>query len=421
MKMSAKQDYIWNTMAGLIKAGETVFLTMVATRLAGLTAAGVITIAFAVGNQLLNIGKFGGRTYQVTDTIDKYSWSVYFKERIITVIYMVVCTGMYLVYADFILNYKQDKIQAIVIICMIFAVEAIEDVFWGLYQKKGFLAVGAGIFCIRWGVILLTYLITLWITGNLVYTLFMCLIFSVMVLLVAIRVTYYRIIGSRKILQGARQGEKGQCIKLQLATLPIFVMEFLSLYIGNAPKYAIDKCLNDEVQACYGFVAMPIFVIGLLNTFIYQPTLVQMANEWQENNLDKFKNRIRKQIWIIIGIAAICLTGAYCIGIPVLSLLFATDLMNYKRELMILLLAGLFYAISGYLGVVITIMRRQKFLIGIYGLVALTALLSLTKVVSIYGTIGAAIGHLGLMVLLCILYVILISIESRKTMKNGMI
>ena len=148
---------------------------------------------------------------------------------------------------------------------------------------------------------------------------------------------------------------------------------------------------------------------------------MQMANEWQENNLDKFKNRIRKQIWIIIGIAAICLTGAYCIGIPVLSLLFATDLMNYKRELMILLLAGLFYAISGYLGVVITIMRRQKFLIGIYGLVALTALLSLTKVVSIYGTIGAAIGHLGLMVLLCILYVILISIESRKTMKNGMI
>ena len=408
-------------MAGLIKAGETVLMTMVATRLAGLTVAGIITIAFAVGNQLLNIGKFGVRNYQVTDTTNRYSWGVYFKERIISVIYMMVCTGIYLSYAYFVLNYKQDKIEAIAIICMIFAVEAIEDVFWGLYQKKGFLAVGAKIFCVRWGGILVSYSVALWITGNLVYTLFVCLFFSILVLLVAVRVTYYRITGNRETPLKIEPTEKGQCIKLQLATLPIFAMEFLSLYIGNAPKYAIDKCLNDEVQACYGFVAMPVFVIGLLNTFIYQPTLVQMANEWQEKNLDKFKSRIRKQIWIIIGIAAICLAGAYCIGIPVLSWLFATDLTNYKRELMILLIAGTFYAISGYLGIVITIIRRQRFLIGIYGLVALTALLFLTKIVSVYGTIGAAIGHLGLMVLLCILYVILIGIESRRTMENAMV
>ena len=86
-----------------------------------------------------------------------------------------------------------------------------------------------------------------------------------MVLLVAIRVTYYRIIGSRKILQGARQGEKGQCIKLQLATLPIFVMEFLSLYIGNAPKYAIDSVLTEEIQAIFGIIIMPATVMSFIS------------------------------------------------------------------------------------------------------------------------------------------------------------
>lgn len=417
MKTGAKQDYIWNAIAGCLKAGETVFMTMVASRLVGLAASGIITIAFAVGNQLLNIGKLGVRNYQVTDTGNRFTWRTYFGERIISVGLMLGCMVIYLWYAYYIREYNYEKVWSIGLICLIFAVEAVEDVFWGLYQKKGYLAIGAKLFCVRWSVIFISYLLMLWQTKNMVYTLVICLLCSIITMGIMVMITYPQITSHKVQFKGIHKDEWRKCKELQLATLPIFAMEFLSLYIGNAPKYAIDKCLNDEVQACYGFVAMPIFVIGLLNTFIYQPTLVQMANEWQENNLDKFKNRIRKQIWIIIGIAAICLTGAYCIGIPVLSLLFATDLTNYKSELMILLLAGLFYAISGYLGVVITIMRRQKFLIGIYGLVALTALLSLTKVVSIYGTIGAAIGHLGLMVLLCILYVILISIESRKIMK----
>ena len=77
MKTGVKKDYIWNTVAGCLKAGETVFMTMLASRLVGLAATGIITVAFAVGNQLLNIGKFGVRNYQVTDTKNQFPWKIY--------------------------------------------------------------------------------------------------------------------------------------------------------------------------------------------------------------------------------------------------------------------------------------------------------------------------------------------------------
>lgn len=151
------------------------------------------------------------------------------------------------------------------------------------------------------------------------------------------------------------------------------------------------------------WLSMPIFVIGLLNIFIYQPTLVHMAEEWNNKEIHKFRKRIIKQGAVIIVIAAICLMGAYFCGIPVLSGIFAADLRAYKRELMILLVAGAFYAVSGYLAVVMTIMRRQKYLAGVYGVAALAAMLCLKRIVLMYGTMGAALGHLGLMVMLCVL------------------
>ena len=111
-----------------------------------------------------------------------------------------------------------------------------------------------------------------------------------------------------------------------------------------------------------------------------------------------------RQFGVIFVISIVCLLGAYFVGIPVLSLLYHTDLSAYKNELMILLLAGGFLAISGYLSVVLTIMRCQKDLLWPYCLIAIIAVITLKAIVFQYGTIGAALCYMGLMVFLCVLY-----------------
>ena len=51
--------YFWNTAAGLLNAAEAVILGMLTTRLAGVEAAGILTIAFSVGNLFSSVGRWG--------------------------------------------------------------------------------------------------------------------------------------------------------------------------------------------------------------------------------------------------------------------------------------------------------------------------------------------------------------------------
>ena len=126
-----RKDYVWNTAAGLINAAEAVVMSMIVTRMTGLSDAGMLTMAFAVGNLMLPIGKFGVRNFQVTDVEHKFSLFTYIMTRLATVIVMVISVCGYLGYAASRLGYSSDKIGVVFAVCMIYAVEALEDVIWG--------------------------------------------------------------------------------------------------------------------------------------------------------------------------------------------------------------------------------------------------------------------------------------------------
>lgn len=402
----AKLDYVWNTAAGLINAAEAVVMSMIVTRMTGLADAGMLTMAFAIGNLMLPIGKFGVRNYQVTDVENKFSFFTYLTARFVTVSAMMIAVCAYLGYAAAGLKYGSDKIGIIFAVCMIYLVEALEDVIWGYYQQRDRLYAGAMMFCVRWIGILLIFPAALYISRDLKDTLLCCLLFSAVIFLILLRVSYPRLCSEEDRVSSLvrKKIDFGQIGQLLKAVLPLFGISFLALYENNMPKYAIDAYMTDEIQACYGFVAMPVFVIGLLNNFIYQPTLVPMAVEWEQEQLDRFRKRIGRQIVIIGALAIVCMAGAYLLGIPVLSMLYHTDLTEYKGELMILLLASAFLALSGYQSVVLTIMRCQKALLLPHAIVALMAAVSLPIVVSRYGTMGAAICYMALMALLSLLY-----------------
>lgn len=413
-----RKDYVWNTAAGLINAAEAVVMSMIVTRMTGLSDAGMLTMAFAVGNLMLPIGKFGVRNFQVTDVEHKFSLFTYIMTRFATVIVMVISVCGYLGYAASRLGYSSDKIGVVFAVCMIYAVEALEDVIWGYYQQRNRLYAGAGMFCVRWTGILLFFPVALYISRSLKDTLLWCMILSAVIFLILLRVSYPRICRreDRFSEMSGNRIDFRQIGRLLKAVLPLFGISFLALYENNMPKYSIDAYMTDEIQACYGFVAMPVFVIGLLNNFIYQPSLVPMAVEWEQGQVVKFRKRIGRQIMIIGALAGVCMTGAYLLGIPVLSLLYNTDLTGYKRELMILLLASAFLAASGYQSVVLTIMRCQKALLLPHCITAVLATVSLPRAVAGFGTMGAASCYMVLMALLCFMYgvVLIINLKGNK-------
>ncbi|UTY38128.1 hypothetical protein NMU03_10545 [Allocoprobacillus halotolerans] len=188
--------------------------------------------------------------------------------------------------------------------------------------------------------------------------------------------------------------------------------------MNNAPKYAIDALLSQEQQAYYSFIAMPVFVISLLSNFIYQPVLTKIADFINQKNYTMFIKEIIKQIEYVLLLTIIVLIGGFLLGIPILSVLYKSDLTAYKMDLMILLLGGGMYALSNFLIIVLTTIRKQNTLIGIYILVSILVYFLSNKLVSLFNITGAALTYtisMTTVTICCLLLFIFSYNEMRKS------
>ena len=398
-----KSIFIWNSIAGIINASEAVIMSILVTRVTSLSDAGVLTIAFAVGNLMMTLGKFGVRNYQVTDTHYKYDFATYFGTRIVTVIAMVLGSVGYILHH----HMSAYKSKAIFAICLIYAVESVEDVFWGEFQRRKRLDLGAKVFISRWVCILCIFTIILLKTRNMLFALWISLVVSIFIfcgILVFIWRGFNKISSEPFYLHYGLFANRDFIFVLR-ENVPLFIATFLTFYINNAAKYALDTVVSNEVQACYGFVAMPVFVIGLLNSMIYQPSVVWLTEQWNEGRILAFKYKVYKQFMAIIVISILCVVGAAIIGIPVLSIVYGTELRAYWRELVLLQVAGMFLAISGYLNILITIMRQQRMLMYGYIIVSVLSFFCMRFAVRFYTTFGAAICYLMCMITLCVFFI----------------
>ncbi len=403
--MTVHKDYVWNTMAGIINAAEAVVMAMVTMRLGTIEEAGILTVSFAVGNLLLTVGKFGARVFHSTDIKRIFPYGAYLKERWITIFAMALVMAVYAGMKTFNGVWSGGKALAVVFICCIYMVEALEDCVWGELQRAGYLYVGGRMFAARWAGILFSFTAIMAWTHDLVLSLGVSFVVSVFIFWFCVFLAQRN---RRMLLAEGHirdKADKEAVFSLLRQTIPFFLSSFCVMYLNNAPKFTIDRLLSDTEQACFGFVAMPVFVIGVLNQFVYQPYLVALAEEWNGRKMDLFRRRIRRQLAVLTGISAACMIGAAWIGIPALSWIYNTDLAGYWRELVVLQAAGFFLALSGYFTVILTTMREGKKLLAGYGLTMVISFAMMGKITEMYGTIGAAVGYMVLMMILCLFYV----------------
>ena len=399
--------YLWNLLGSMLLAFQSVIMLMLITRIIGLYDAGIFTIAYANANLFLTIGKYGVRNYQVSDVNNTFSFTNYQNVRVLTTIVMIFVSFIYVLYMSNEGVYTIDKCLIIIVVCILKSLDSIEDVYHGYYQKNGRLDIGAKLLFLRILLTIIAFGIGLILTRNLLSALISATIVSGIFFII----TNYSVKGNLIETTIKKYNIKQISLLLKIC-FPLFAGNFLSFYIGNAPKYAIDKGLNEELQACYGFISMPVFVIGLLNSFIFNPIIHKLSLLWKVNKKKEFYRKLIRQVLIIAGITLVCLFGAYIIGIPILSWLYNTDLLNYKAELLILIVGGGFLALSGFFVIIITIIRKQHIIIIGYSIVALLAFIFADCIVELYGLRGAAILYLVLMIILCIVFMLLIYLDK---------
>lgn len=393
-----KDSYIWNMVGSILAAFQSVFMLMVITRFTNLNDAGIFTIAFANANLFLTIGKYGTRYFQVSDMQDEFTFSEYRSTRRVTTAIMIMVSLFYVYISAYRNSYSLRKSLIIIWMCLFKTIDAIEDVYLGEYQRRNRLDIAAKMMTLRMIITILIFCVSIVLSKNLLLTLIVTTVTTTVLFVVFKTWTFhaFEIECTKRAPKKIRQ--------LLKICFPLFAGAFLSFYIGNAPKYAIDVMLSDELQACYGFIAMPVFIIGLLNNFIFNPLLFHMSMLWKEGNVKEFVLKTIRQTGIIFLITVVCIIGAWLLGIPALSLLYNTNLAPYKTELLVLLLGGGFLGLSGLLNAVITIIRRHNSLMWGYVVVALLALIFSNQIVSQYEMLGAALLYAVLMGMLCIAF-----------------
>ena len=403
-----KSSFTWNMAGSMLMAFQSVIMLMIITRTLNLNEAGIFTLAYASANLFLNIGKYGMRNFQVSDVKPEYNFQEYRASRIVTTIAMLIASAIYVLIATNHNNYNTNKSWIIIWMCLFKIVDSIEDVYLGYYQQQNRLDVSGKMLTIRMILTIIVFALCLILLHNQLLSLIITTIFTASILIFFILLTYPHF----KIINEGT-GKK-QIWKLLKVCFPLSAGCFLAFYIGNAPKYAIDKILDDKAQACYGFIAMPVFVIGLLNNFIFSPMIAKMSLLWSDGNKKEFQRLFKLQILIITAITAICELGAYLLGIPVLSLLYNTDLTSYKNELLVLLLGGGFLALSGLLVTIMTILRIQNSQAIGYAVIAIFAYILSPVFVQKYAVMGASVLYLLLMILLCAIFWMLLMVHMKR-------
>ena len=206
----------------------------------------------------------------------------------------------------------------------------------------------------------------------------------------------------------------GKLRKLLIDCLPLCAGAFLVLYMGNAPKYAIDIYMESEFQAIYNYLFMPCYVISLFMNFVLQPLILKMSKTWVRKDYDSFKRICAVILSAAVALSVLIIAVGHFLGCPVLGWLYGVDLSGYQYPFTILLVGGAGYALSIILQTVLTVMRHQYVILIGYILSSIAVMALSSMWVSANGITGAAFSYVAASGILFIALLISFIISYKK-------
>lgn len=407
---SNRKKFVWNLLGSLSNSLSSIILSVCVNRVLGGNYGGIFAFAYSNAQLMLTVGCFEVRPYQSTDVKEKYSFNVYFNLRVLTCMLMVVATSIYIIINDF----TFEKNLVVFILMMFKMVEAFSDVYGGRFQQRDRLDLSGKIFFLRVTVSTLIFIVLILLSNNLIIA-STGMFLSSFVLFWIYDIRFVFLEDKRP-----RRAERASVLKLIKEVLPLFIGAFIMMYIGNAPKYAINSIFSDEIQNIYNILFMPAFVINLFSIFIFRPLLIRMAVYWEEKKINDLRKIILFMYISISGITLVALVGTWFFGIPILSLLYGINLKKHRMELMIIMLTGGISALVSFSSNVVVVMRKQQLLLLGYIITFIYTIFFVKGLVKIYEIKGAILSYgIAMMLLVLVFNIIIYTGISKKGKVKG--
>ena len=211
--------------------------------------------------------------------------------------------------------------------------------------------------------------------------------------------------------------DKKEILKLLKINIYICLYTFLSSYLINAPKYAIDTYLTTDIQAIFNMLIMPATLMLLIGGFIINPILVDIAEIYKEKNYKKIKSIIKKIISLLMILGILGLICTYFFGTNILELIYGIEFSLYKVELLIIILGATLYTLTTILGTIFIAFRKIKIQVIIVVICSIFAFIISNELVKYYGMIGGVYSYLFTMIFRLCCYIPLLFTLRKEEIK----
>jgi O-antigen/teichoic acid export membrane protein len=406
-KTDIRKNTVWYSAGMLIFSASSVILLLVVTRVLGDVQAGIFSIGWAVCQQMLTIGYFGSRNFQVADVRQKYSFQDYLSSKVITIIIMFVGAVIY----SLILGMNAEKFLVSLLLTLLMSAEVFADIFAGFLQLNFKLELSGKSYVIRVIGYDAIFIFSLIFMKNLTISLLLACLFSYVWLV------FFDYQLARRLNTNREKINIQKITKLLLLSFPIFISAFLTNYLINIPKNSIEIFYPSQFQTIYNVIFMPASIITMFIAFILVPMYTTISESWLSNQYLIFKKILSKLIMLIVIISFVVVVGGYFFGIPILSMAYNLNLNDYKTPFILLLIAGGLNSLSTFFVYLLTVFEKQKYLLYIYLSVAVVATFFGNYLVKEFALTGAACAYLlsvGI-VDLCLLVIIVLHIKRIGT------
>lgn len=384
-------------------------LLLLASRTLDSTQSDTLGITYALSQQLFIIGLFQVRNFQSTDTKEVYPFSAYFYTRLCTISLMLFSTFLFTAYVGF----STEKNNILWLIVLTRALDAFSDVFQGYYQQQHLSWLAGKILFIRSSVSVLLFGLTVFVSHSLLLASAM-MFFASFFLTMALEYRYCE----PQQLKTTLQEIKKPIADILKACFPLFLNGFLITYIFTEPKWVIDQLISTGLlqagmQRDFNILFMPTFILNLLFA-ILRPMVTELADKWAKQEREAFFRQVGLISSILVCIGLIGMVLAYFIGPNLLSYVFGVHLLDYKWELVLLIAAGIFNVLATMIDSLVTIFRKQGYLLVIYLMTFALSKFITQPLIRTNGINGAALSFLLIMFAYFVSSLLVFALMSRR-------
>lgn len=383
--------------SGIYSLSVVVFV-MLAKRLAGEEAGAQFYMAFTTGQMLLTIGYFEIRPFQVTDVSRQYAPSEYFGFRCITCLLMLaagIAAGCFYVW-----NGKTDfgGFGLIMLLCVIKMMDGAADVFEGEFQRNERIDISGKSIAFRTLAVLLAFFAAAYLTHN-IYAASAAAAIAAVLGAAAVGAVWHTHFEHLSV-----SFDKGRLKAMFRSTVLLFAGSAMCMWIWNGTKYVVEWNMAPHDILVYGIIFMPTMIINLGSGFVFKPMLTTMARDYENDDIRSFARLMCVLLACACALTLVTLAAMATVGIRVLEWLYAIELTPYIGEMMVLIAAGGFNAVSTILYYALMVMRKQVGIFAGYAAAFAVSIAIPVNMVRSYGLMGAAVSYLIVMTFLTVIF-----------------